>query len=54
MVSPRRVTGRHPVVRSTRMILGAALVDLGRGDDGVNELRAAVEGADRLVSAPGR
>jgi class 3 adenylate cyclase/tetratricopeptide (TPR) repeat protein len=37
-----------------RTTLGTALVALGRGEEGVAELRAAVEGADRLGTPSGR
>jgi class 3 adenylate cyclase/tetratricopeptide (TPR) repeat protein len=49
-----RQAGRRKYEAAARTILGAALVDLGRGDEGVGELTAAVEEADRLVSPPGR
>jgi class 3 adenylate cyclase/tetratricopeptide (TPR) repeat protein len=37
-----------------RTILGTALVALGRGEEGVSELRAAVEGADALGTPSGQ
>jgi hypothetical protein len=37
-----------------RMILGTALVDLGRRDEGLSELRSAVDGADHLGTPSGR
>jgi class 3 adenylate cyclase/tetratricopeptide (TPR) repeat protein len=39
---------------AARAILGSAFVDLGRADDGLAELRAALEIADRLGSPSGR
>jgi tetratricopeptide (TPR) repeat protein len=39
---------------AARMILGTALVDLGRREEGLAELRRAVDGADRLGTPSGR
>lgn len=49
-----RPVGRLKYETMARSILGTALVALGRGEDGVAELRAAVEGADRLGTPSGR
>jgi class 3 adenylate cyclase/tetratricopeptide (TPR) repeat protein len=45
-----RRPGRRKYVAAGRALLGTALVELGRGPEGVVELRAAVEEADRLGS----
>ncbi len=49
----RRI-GRVKYDVSARIILGAALLELGRDRDAVVELRTAVEGADRLGHPPTR
>jgi class 3 adenylate cyclase/tetratricopeptide (TPR) repeat protein len=49
-----RKSGRRKYETAGRVVLGSALVDLGRGPDGVAELRAAVAVADELISPPGR
>src|SRR6266511_3025882 len=46
--------GRLKYETMARTILGTALVALGRGEEGLAELRAAVEGADRLGTPSGR
>ena len=49
----RRI-GRVKYDVSARIVLGLALLDLGRGKDAVAELRTAVDGADRLGHPPTR
>jgi len=49
-----RPGGRLKYETMARTILGTALVALGRGEEGLAELRAAVEGADRLGTPSGR
>jgi class 3 adenylate cyclase/tetratricopeptide (TPR) repeat protein len=46
--------GRRKYESVARSILGQALVGLRRPDEGLTELRAAVQGADSLGSPPGR
>jgi len=49
----RRI-GRVKYDVSARIVLGLALIELGRGQDAVAEVRTAVDGADRLGHPPTR
>jgi tetratricopeptide (TPR) repeat protein len=49
-----RRAGRRKYEAAARSILGAALVEIGRADEGLAELRAAVDESDRLRAPTGR